>query len=383
MAGLDGTLTPVTGTPRHAVPDHRALVAQRPRAAAGVLPGPADDAGADRVRGRQDGDDLRGHRPALGRRGPGHAGLDRRRPAGPGDRQGRRVPADDRRRAGHPGHAERAPTSWTSARTCCSPPRARTRPSCTLYTGGPDGVVQLSQEPGIHLADRNGDVLVTSSRSLELVRRRVQIRRGGEQTGEIESLAETPVLTPEVTFFTAGPHQLRCALLLPRGHQPGSVRLPVLCDPYGGPAAQRVVSARSAYLTSQWFADQGFAVLIADGRGTPGRGPDWDRLVYLRRGHAEPRGPGRGAAGGGRGLPRPRPVPGRHPRLVARRLPGRARGAAQARRLPRRGGRGASDRHAPVRHLLQRALPGPPGRAPRGVRRTTRCSRTPRTWSAR
>jgi dipeptidyl-peptidase-4 len=77
-----------------------------------------------------------------------------------------------------------------------------------------------------------------------------------------------------------GAHELRCALLLPRGHQPGSARLPVLCDPYGGPAAQRVVCARNAYLTPQWFADQGFAVLIADGRGTPGRGPDWDRLIH-------------------------------------------------------------------------------------------------------
>ena len=53
----------------------------------------------------------------------------------------------------------------------------------------------------------------------------------------------------------------------------------MLLDPYGGPHAQRVLAARAAYLTSQWLADQGFAVLIADGRGTPGRGPDWDRAV--------------------------------------------------------------------------------------------------------
>jgi len=39
------------------------------------------------------------------------------------------------------------------------------------------------------------------------------------------------------------------------------------------------MAARDAYLTSQWFADQGFAVVIADGRGTPGRGPQWDRAV--------------------------------------------------------------------------------------------------------
>jgi dipeptidyl-peptidase 4 len=40
-----------------------------------------------------------------------------------------------------------------------------------------------------------------------------------------------------------------------------------------------VLKARAAYLTSQWFAEQGFAVVIADGRGTPGRGPDWERAV--------------------------------------------------------------------------------------------------------
>jgi dipeptidyl-peptidase-4 len=50
-------------------------------------------------------------------------------------------------------------------------------------------------------------------------------------------------------------------------------------DPYGGPHAQRVLATRAAYLTSQWFADQGFAVVVADGRGTPGRGPDYERAV--------------------------------------------------------------------------------------------------------
>ncbi len=149
-----------------------------------------------------------------------------------------------------------------------------------VYAGGLGDAVRLTSEPGLHRAARRADVLVTSSRSLDWDGALVRLWRGGELAGEIPSLAETPVLTPEVTVLTAGPDQIRCALLLPRGHKPGSARLPVLCDPYGGPAAQRVLSARSAYLTSQWFADQGFAVLIADGRGTPGRGPAWDRLVH-------------------------------------------------------------------------------------------------------
>jgi dipeptidyl-peptidase 4 len=56
--------------------------------------------------------------------------------------------------------------------------------------------------------------------------------------------------------------------------------LPVLMDPYGGPHAQMVLAASRAFLTSQWLAEQGFAVVIADGRGTPGRGPAWDRAVH-------------------------------------------------------------------------------------------------------
>jgi dipeptidyl-peptidase-4 len=53
----------------------------------------------------------------------------------------------------------------------------------------------------------------------------------------------------------------------------------VLFDPYGGPHAQRTVHSRTAFATSQWFADQGFVVVVADGRGTPGRGTDWERAV--------------------------------------------------------------------------------------------------------
>jgi len=40
-----------------------------------------------------------------------------------------------------------------------------------------------------------------------------------------------------------------------------------------------VQAAQRPFLTPQWFAEQGFAVVVADGRGTPGRGPDWDRTI--------------------------------------------------------------------------------------------------------
>jgi dipeptidyl-peptidase-4 len=83
----------------------------------------------------------------------------------------------------------------------------------------------------------------------------------------------------------AGERELRTAVLFPAGWQAGTgARLPVLMDPYGGPAGQRAVADRDLYYVSQWFADQGFVVIVADGRGTPGRGPRWDKTVHGDRG---------------------------------------------------------------------------------------------------
>jgi dipeptidyl-peptidase-4 len=67
--------------------------------------------------------------------------------------------------------------------------------------------------------------------------------------------------------------------VVPSWYEPG-FRLPVLMDPYGGPHAQRVLASRGAHLTSQWFAEQGFAVVVVDGRGTPGLGPEFERAVH-------------------------------------------------------------------------------------------------------
>lgn len=86
-------------------------------------------------------------------------------------------------------------------------------------------------------------------------------------------------MEPVVRLLTVGARQLRCGLVLPREHSAGD-RWPVLLDPYGGPHSQRVLHARGSWLEPQWLADRGFAVLVVDGRGTPGRGPEWERSVH-------------------------------------------------------------------------------------------------------
>jgi len=146
------------------------------------------------------------------------------------------------------------------------------------------GLRQISGVPGVHYGVRGGGTTVIVSESLEHHGARVMVRRDGESAGFIGSLAQAPVLTPRAELWRAGQRELRTAVLLPSWHQPGTGRLPVLMDPYGGPAGQRVLAARDGYLVSQWFADQGFAVVVADGRGTPGRGPAWEREIYGDRG---------------------------------------------------------------------------------------------------
>ena len=50
--------------------------------------------------------------------------------------------------------------------------------------------------------------------------------------------------------------------------------------PYGGPGFQQVIESQSFYWDAQWWADQGYIVVTTDGRGTTGRGPQWDRAIY-------------------------------------------------------------------------------------------------------
>ncbi len=75
-------------------------------------------------------------------------------------------------------------------------------------------------------------------------------------------------------------HGVRTALVLPLAWTPEDGPLPVLVDPYGGPHGQRVAKSRRAYAEPQWFAEQGYAVVVADGRGTPGIGLRWEQAVH-------------------------------------------------------------------------------------------------------
>ena len=141
------------------------------------------------------------------------------------------------------------------------------------------GVEALTTDPGIHSAAAEGDTVVIRSASLGRDRAVTRVLGGPS----IDSYAERPLVTPNVHLLRVGERRLATAVLLPSGRKPGDSgpKLPVLMDPYAGPHAQRVVQSSTAMCASQWFADQGFAVVVADGAGTPGRGSAWEREVHF------------------------------------------------------------------------------------------------------
>jgi dipeptidyl-peptidase-4 len=141
------------------------------------------------------------------------------------------------------------------------------------------GPVRLSEEPGVHTGQRSGGALLLESRTDDGPRFRLLPADGAPLP--VASLAAEPVTPPRVTWLRAGEHAVRTALLLPSWYRPGGAPLPVLLAPYGGPAMQLVLHGRNWPLCeAQWFAEEGFAVVVADGRGTPGRGPVWEKTVH-------------------------------------------------------------------------------------------------------
>jgi dipeptidyl-peptidase-4 len=148
-----------------------------------------------------------------------------------------------------------------------------------------DGVLrQLTETFGMHSGAFAADLAVFSSAVFAeygMVARVVRIDDDGDvkELCVVRNVADRPALTLNAAMLRLGERSLRSVLILPTGHVAGA-RLPVLLDPYGGPHAQRVTASYASQLSSQWLADQGFAVLVVDGRGTPGRGPAWDRAIH-------------------------------------------------------------------------------------------------------
>ncbi|MEU9148122.1 prolyl oligopeptidase family serine peptidase [Streptomyces sp. NPDC048349] len=140
----------------------------------------------------------------------------------------------------------------------------------------------LADGPGVHSVSASAGTLLLTSADADGIRRTVRTPGGREFTpGDLSQPLPYRVV-PVLERVTE--HGVPTALVLPRDHVPGR-RLPVLMDSYGGPGFQDVSAEPRRWQARQWWADQGFAVVTVDNRGTPYVSPAFTHAMY--RGFSE------------------------------------------------------------------------------------------------
>ncbi|MBL8630780.1 MAG: DPP IV N-terminal domain-containing protein [Rhodospirillaceae bacterium] len=106
-----------------------------------------------------------------------------------------------------------------------------------------------------------------------------EVVRDGKVVAALPSATETPPSLPQVEWTrTAGALSFDAAIIRPRNFSAGQ-KYPVILYVYAGPTAKRVAPTLRSYFLDQWMADQGYIVVRIDGRGTPGYGRDWERII--------------------------------------------------------------------------------------------------------
>ncbi|MFJ9945456.1 S9 family peptidase [Streptomyces erythrochromogenes] len=135
----------------------------------------------------------------------------------------------------------------------------------------------LADGPGVHSVTASAGFLLLTSADADGVRRVVRTPDGRELTPADLSQPLPYRVAPVLERVTE--HGVPTALVLPRGHVPGR-RLPVLMDSYGGPGAQDITADPRRWQHRQWWADQGFAVVTVDNRGTAHVSPAHTHAMY-------------------------------------------------------------------------------------------------------
>ena len=136
---------------------------------------------------------------------------------------------------------------------------------------------RLTRGQGVHGAMVGSGVWVHEATLLDGTRTHA-VHRGDEPGREIRSVAERPPFLPSLEYVTVTDRDLRAVVIRPRNFEAGR-RYPVLVSVYGGPHFRVVSMNPYRYLLEQWYADHGYVVVSIDGRGTPGRGREWERSI--------------------------------------------------------------------------------------------------------
>ncbi|WP_438870588.1 prolyl oligopeptidase family serine peptidase [Paractinoplanes bogorensis] len=141
----------------------------------------------------------------------------------------------------------------------------------TSLGGGGAEARKVTGTPGWHRAETGGDVLVVDD----------VVWRGEARVAALGNLAAPLPYAPQPMLERVTDRRLPAAVLYPTGFV-GGTKIPVLVSLGDGPGRQQVVTDPAAWQERQWWADNGFAVVSIDGRGTPGVAPSFEKVVHRR-----------------------------------------------------------------------------------------------------
>ncbi len=147
--------------------------------------------------------------------------------------------------------------------------------------GAPVDPIRMTRTAGHHGATfaKDHSVYLHTVSTMAGTRDQIVRRADGTEIGRLSSVAEEPPFVPGIELTTVGTNPQMHAVLVRPSNFDASRRYPVIVSVYGGPHAQTVSASPSRYLLQQWIADHGFIVVSIDGRGTPARGRDWERVI--------------------------------------------------------------------------------------------------------
>jgi dipeptidyl-peptidase 4 len=141
----------------------------------------------------------------------------------------------------------------------------------TSLGGGGAQATPLTTSPGWHRGAVGGDVVVIDG----------TVWRGEARIGDLRSFAAALPYAPRPVLDRVTDRRLPAAVLYPTRHVSGSP-LPVLLTLGDGPLGQQVTLGEVEWQERQWWAENGFAVVSVDGRGTPGVAPSFEKVVHRR-----------------------------------------------------------------------------------------------------
>jgi dipeptidyl-peptidase-4 len=140
----------------------------------------------------------------------------------------------------------------------------------------------LTRGKGLHRAhvSEDGRLMVDSFSLFDGSTGSEVLDADGQAIIALPSVAEKPVELPrvELTRTQGGERSYHAAIVRPRDLEAGR-KYPVILNVYAGPQVTVTSASLRSYLADQWMADRGYVVVRLDGRGTPLRGGEWQRVV--------------------------------------------------------------------------------------------------------